>query len=248
MSGVFQSIQDLKIVFGFKKLLHKLPTFRDATTSDVWETSTEIPYWWRVIPLSSAEAPSGYPYKNSASNNRKKKKRQKAHNTKRPLQRREVQYPDLCTVVLLIDRRCREENLLQTHYPANSFPAFSPTSPAKERQVGERTWERGWLSRSRVVTRHQYGISAVVPQTSLGSLSKDIFERRKSTGSVVFFLSLYLYETKFLLLSVFTHKEKICHRTRAKPLPENAESLLPVDVRRPKTSLLQLPISWGNQL
>ena len=73
MSGVFQSIQDLKSVFGFKKLLHKLPTFRDATTSDVWETSTEIPYWWRVIPLSSAEAPAGYSYKNS--NNRKKKYR-----------------------------------------------------------------------------------------------------------------------------------------------------------------------------
>ena len=70
MSGVFQSIQDLKSVFGFKKLLLKLPTFRDATTSDVWETSTEIPYWWRVIPLSSAEAPAGYSYKNS--NNRKK--------------------------------------------------------------------------------------------------------------------------------------------------------------------------------
>ena len=143
MSGVFQSIQDLKSVFGFKKLLHKLPTFRDATTSDVWETSTGISYWWRVIALSSAEAAAGYSYKNS--NNRKKKKNTESPQHKETLQRRKVQYPDLCTVVLLIDRRCRDENLFQPHYPANSFPGFSSTSPAKERQVGERTWERGWL-------------------------------------------------------------------------------------------------------
>ena len=64
---------------------------------------------------------------------------------------------------------------------------------------------------------------------------------------MVFFLSLYLYETKFLLLSVLTRKETICHRTKAKPLSENGKRLLPVDFRRSKTSLLQLPISWGNQ-
>ena len=138
----FSKYPGFKSVFGFKKLLHKLPTFRDATTSDVWETSTEIPYWWRVIPLSSAEAPAGYSYKNS--NNRKKNTESPQH--KETLQRRKVQYPDLCIVVLLIDRRCPEENLLQPRYPANSFPGFSPTSPVKERQVGERTWwERGCL-------------------------------------------------------------------------------------------------------
>ena len=35
------------------------------------------------------------------------------------------------------------------------------------------------------------------------------FHRSPSTGSVVFFLSPYLYETKFFLIIVLTHKEKI---------------------------------------
>ena len=43
---------------------------------------------------------------------------------------------------------------------------------------------------------------------SFGSLSKDLFERRTLNGSVVFFLLLCLYVSKFVLLSVLTHKEK----------------------------------------
>ena len=74
-----------------------------------------------------------------------KKKNTESPQHKETLQRRKVQYPDLCIVVLLIDRRCREENLRQPRYPANSPPGFSPTSPVKGRQVGERTWERGCL-------------------------------------------------------------------------------------------------------
>ena len=53
----------------------------------------------------------------------------------------------------------------------------------------------------------------------LRSLSKHVFELRTSTGSVVFFPPLCLYATKFVLLSVFTHKKKICLRIRAKTLP-----------------------------
>ena len=65
-----------------------------------------------------------------------------------------------------------------------------------------------------------------------------------STGSMVVFLSLCLYLNKFVLLSGLTHKEKICLRIRAKPLRENAKSLLPVDVRRSKMCLLKLSIFY----
>ena len=43
---------------------------------------------------------------------------------------------------------------------------------------------------------------------SFGSLSKDLFVRRTLNGSVVFFLLLCLYVSKFVLLGVLTHKEK----------------------------------------
>ena len=58
------------------------------------------------------------------------------------------------------------------------------------------------------------------------------------------FLSLCLYLNKFVLLSGLTHKEKICLRIRAKPLRENAKSLLPVDVPRSKMCLLKLSIFY----
>ena len=73
---------------------------------------------------------------------------------------------------------------------------------------------------------------------------KDVFERRTSTGSMDVFLSLCLYANNFVLLSVLTHKEKICLRIRTKPLRENAKSLLPVGVRRSKMSLLKVPIFY----
>ena len=66
---------------------------------------------------------------------------------------------------------------------------------------------------------------------------KDVFEPPTSTGSMVVFLSLCLYLNKFVLLSVLTHKEKICLRIRTKPLRENAKVLLQVDVRRSKKCL-----------
>ena len=43
---------DWKLFAGFICSLRKQTTFRDATTgftrNDVWETSAEIPYWWRI--------------------------------------------------------------------------------------------------------------------------------------------------------------------------------------------------------
>ena len=92
--------------------LRKQPIFfatppQVSVRNDVWGTSVEIPYWWRVTyqiwvlllivkanfprgttnqkhypdPLSSTEAPAGYPYKNS---NKRKKKRKHAGDDRAP--------------------------------------------------------------------------------------------------------------------------------------------------------------------
>ena len=76
----------------------------------------------------------------------------------------------------------------------------------------------------------------------LGSLSKDVFERRTSAGSEVFSLFICLDTTKFVLLSFFSPIKTIYPRVSTKPQPNAAKSPLPVDVRRSKTLLLKLPI------
>ena len=76
----------------------------------------------------------------------------------------------------------------------------------------------------------------------MGSLSKDVFERRTSTGSEAFSLFICLGANKFVLLSVFSLIKTIYQRVSTKPLPNDAKSPLPVDVRRSKTPLLKLPI------
>ena len=76
---------------------------------------------------------------------------------------------------------------------------------------------------------------------SLGSLSKDVFERRTSTGSEAFSLFICLDTTKFVLLSFFSPIKTIYPRVSTKPQPNAAKSPLPVDVRRSKTLLLKLP-------
>ena len=80
------------------------------------------------------------------------------------------------------------------------------------------------------------------PLYTLGSLSKDVFEPRTSTGSEAFSLFIYLGANKFVLLSFFSLIKTIYQRVSTKPLPNDAKSPLPVDVRRPKTPLLKLPI------
>ena len=67
------------------------------------------------------------------------------------------------------------------------------------------------------------------------------FEQRTSTRSYAFSLLICLDSTTFLLLSVFALTDTIYPKILAKPLPKNAKSPLPVDVRRLKTSLRQLP-------
>ena len=68
-----------------------------------------------------------------------------------------------------------------------------------------------------------------------------MFERRTSTGSEAFSLFICLDANKFVLLSVFSLIKTINPRVSTKPLPNDAKSPLPVDVRRSKTPLLKLP-------
>ena len=77
---------------------------------------------------------------------------------------------------------------------------------------------------------------------TLGNLSKDVFERRTSTGSEAFFLFICLDAIKFSLLTFFSLLKTIYPRVLTKPLPNDAKSPLPVDVRRSKTLLLKFPI------
>ena len=75
-------------------------------------------------------------------------------------------------------------------------------------------------------------------RTTLGSLSGDVFERRMSTGSEPFSLSICLDATKFVLLSVFTLKETIYPRICSKSRLKSPKRPLPGEK---KTSLLKLP-------
>ena len=76
----------------------------------------------------------------------------------------------------------------------------------------------------------------------LGTLSKDVFERRTSTGSEAFSLFICLDANKLVLLSFFSLLKTIYPRVSTKPLLNDAKSPLPVDVRRSKTLLLKLPV------
>ena len=80
----------------------------------------------------------------------------------------------------------------------------------------------------------------------LGNLSKDVFERRTSTGSEVFSLTICLDAKKLVLISFFSLIRAIYLRVSTKPPPNDAKRPLPVDVRRPKTLLLKLPIEYFN--
>ena len=81
-----------------------------------------------------------------------------------------------------------------------------------------------------------------VAAKSLGTLSKDVFEARTSTGSEAFSLFICLDANKLVLLSFFSLLKTIYPRVSTKSFPSDAKSPLPVDVRRSKTLLLKLPI------
>ena len=65
-------------------------------------------------------------------------------------------------------------------------------------------------------------------------------KRCTSTGSEAFSLFICLDANKFVLLSFFSLIKTIYPRVSTKPLPNDAKSPLPVDVRRSKTLLLKL--------
>ena len=71
----------------------------------------------------------------------------------------------------------------------------------------------------------------------IGNLSKDVFERRTSTGSEAFSLLICLDANKFVLLSFFSLIKTIYPRVSTDPLPNDTKSPFPVDVRRSKTLL-----------
>ena len=79
---------------------------------------------------------------------------------------------------------------------------------------------------------------------TIGSLSSDVCERRTSTGSEPFPLSISLDATIFVLPSVLILIETICPKICLKSRLKSAKRPLPVDVRRSKTSLLKLPNVW----
>ena len=81
----------------------------------------------------------------------------------------------------------------------------------------------------------------MVNKLLIGSLSKDVFERRTSTGSEVFSLTIRLDAKKFVLISFFSLIRTIYLRVSTKPPPNDAKRPVPVDVRRSKTLLLKLP-------
>ena len=66
----------------------------------------------------------------------------------------------------------------------------------------------------------------------IGSLSKDVFERRTSSRSETFSLFICVDANKVVLLSFFSLIRTIYPRVSTKPLPNDAKSPLPVDVRR----------------
>ena len=80
-------------------------------------------------------------------------------------------------------------------------------------------------------------------RTSIGNLSKNVFEPRTSTGSEAFSLLICLDANKFVLLSFFSLIKTIYQRVSTEPLPNDAKSPLPVEVRPSKTLLLKLPIN-----
>ena len=77
----------------------------------------------------------------------------------------------------------------------------------------------------------------------LGSLSSDVFERRTSTGSGRFALLSHDFEQIFGQIVSIRIKTLGNKNTVASRLIKREKGLLPVDVRRSKTSLLKLPIN-----
>ena len=74
----------------------------------------------------------------------------------------------------------------------------------------------------------------------IGSLSKGVFERPTSTGSKAFYCLMWLDANTFVMPCFVTLIHTICRKSLAITLPKNGKTPLPVDLRRSKTSFLEL--------
>ena len=74
----------------------------------------------------------------------------------------------------------------------------------------------------------------------IGSLIEGVFGRSTSTEIKAFYRLIWLDGTTFVLPCFLTLIQTICRKSLAITLPKNGKSPLPVDLRRSKTSLLEL--------
>ena len=74
----------------------------------------------------------------------------------------------------------------------------------------------------------------------IGSLNEGVFGRSTSTEIKAFYRLIWLDGTTFVLPCFLTLIQTICRKSLAITLPKNGKSPLPVDLRRSKTSLLEL--------
>ena len=140
-------------------------------------------------------------------------------------------------VLLIFLNRCRCgcPELAGSVTPRKKFLIYSNYAWKTDALMENARWNRF----PRVPIQTQFLITRRA-RRRLGSLSKDVFERRTSTGSEAFFSFICLDSNKFVLLSFFSLIKTICPRVWTNPPPNDAKSPLPVDVRRSKTLLLKL--------
>ena len=74
----------------------------------------------------------------------------------------------------------------------------------------------------------------------IGSLIEGVFGRSTWTEIKAFYRLIWLDGTTFVLPCFLTLIQTICRKSLAITLPKNGKSPLPVDLRRSKTSLLEL--------
>ena len=83
--------------------------------------------------------------------------------------------------------------------------------------------------------------------TLTGNLSKDVFERRTSTGSEAFFLFICLDAIKFSLLTFFSPLKTIYPRVLTKPLPNDAKVHFRLTSVAQKRCCLSSPLRVGGR-
>ena len=123
------------------------------------------------------------------------------------------------------------------------FGHFSRDHPTRSRNMNQWRNNEVFITPFLLILKKNSLFHLIIPpKRTLGTLSKDVFEPRTSTGSEAFSLFICLDTNKLVLLSFFSLLKTIYPRVSTKSFPSDAKSPLPVDVRRSKTLLLKLPI------